>query len=258
MTNLLRLVADPLQSHPFVMKLNRHLTPSQMDLDSLREATECERLIRKKRDIMVEGYECRELYIVECGFAVAYKLLRTGKRQILNVVLPGEIIGLPGSFFDRSAYSVMSLTDMKLQVFKLKTLVDLCDRRPNLALSVLWLGAAQLAIYAEHISDIGRRTPLERVAHFLLEMRARLMAVGCATEKTFEMPLSQELIGDLLGLSAPHVNRMLQQLRSEHLITMSGHSITIEDVDQLQFLGQFQHSILKQVPISENHRRGLK
>jgi CRP-like cAMP-binding protein len=66
-------------------------------------------LIRKKRDIVVEGYECRELYMVERGFAIAYKLLRAGKRQVLNVVLPGEIIGLPGGFFDRSAYSVTSL-----------------------------------------------------------------------------------------------------------------------------------------------------
>jgi CRP-like cAMP-binding protein len=257
MTNSLRLVTDPLQSHPFVLMLNQHLTPSQMDIDCLREAIECERLIRKKRDIVVEGYECRELYIVERGFAIAYKLLRAGRRQVLNVVLPGEIIGLPGGFFDRSAYSVTSLTDMKLQVFKLKTLVDLCDQRPNLSLSLLWFSAHQLAIYAEHISDVGRRTPIERVAHFLLEIHARLIAVGCATEKTFEMPLSQELIGDLLGLSAPHVNRMLHQLRSEHLITMGGHSVTINDADQLQFLGQFQHLTLKRIPIPERRRHRL-
>ena len=128
-----------------------------------------------------------------------HKLLRTGKRQIPNVVLPGEIIGLPGSFFERFAYSVMSHTDMEVQVFKLNTLLDLCDRRPNLALSLLWLSAAQRAIYAEHISDVGHRTPLERLAHFLLEMHARLMAVGRATEKTFEMPLSQENHRESLG-----------------------------------------------------------
>ena len=251
------LVTVPLESHPFVVRLNRFLPSSGVDIDSLREVIERERLIRKKRDIIVEGYECAELYMVERGFAIAYKLLRTGKRQILDVVLPGEIIGLPGSFFERPAYSVMSLTDMKLQVLKLTTLVDLCDRRPGLALSMLWLSAHQLAISAEHISDVGRRTPLERMAHFLLELHARLLAVGCATARTFEMPLSQELIGDLLGLSAPHVNRVLHQLRSEHLITTGSHSVTLEDPDQLQLLGQFQLLKLKHIPIPERRRRGL-
>jgi CRP-like cAMP-binding protein len=66
---------------------------------------------------------------------------------------------------------------------------------------------------AAHIIDAGRREPLERLAHFLLEMLARLQAVGCASESSFEMPLSQKGIGDVVGLSAPHLNRMLAELR---------------------------------------------
>jgi len=249
MANSLRLTAGSLQNHSFSIVPNRHSNSCQMSIESFREASEGERFIRKKRDIILEGYECRELYMVERGFAIAYKLLRGGKRQILDVMLPGEIIGLPGSFFERSAYSVMSLTDMKLQVSELRTFVDLCDRQPKLALSMLWLSAHQLAIYAEHISDVGRRTPLERIAHFLLEMHARLEAVGCATEKTFDMPLSQDAMGDFLGLSGPHVNRMLRQLKAEHLITVQSNSITIEDADQLKRLGQFQQLTLRHIPI---------
>jgi CRP-like cAMP-binding protein len=67
-------------------------------------------------------------------------------------------------------------------------------------------------MYAEHLIDVGRRTALER-AHFLLEVLTRLQAIGLADERSYRMPLTQELIGDALGLSVPHVNRTLRRLR---------------------------------------------
>ena len=94
-------------------------------------------------------------------------------------------------------------------------------------------------MYAEHIIDAGRREPLERLAHFLLEMLTRLQAIGSASSNSFVMPLSQEGIGDVIGLSAPHVNRMLAELRRDGLIAMKGQEIGILDRAALQIMASF-------------------
>ena len=95
---------------------------------------------------------------------------------------------------------------------------------------------------AEHIIDAGRRWSSERLAHFLLEMLTRLQAVGSASEDSFVMPLSQEGIGDVIGLSAPHVNRMLAELKRNGSIVITGNELTILDRAALQILGEFHRT----------------
>ena len=99
----------------------------------------------------------------------------------------------------------------------------------------------------------GVESPLERIAHFLLEMHVRLQAVGHASENSFEIPLSQEGIGDAVGLSAPHVNRMLSELKSEGLIAMDGREFRILDRAALQILAEFDPSYLVP-PSTLSHR----
>ena len=167
---------------PFVARLRSFIDLSPPDLDSLRALIEAETTVKKRRDLVVDGYEYSKLCFVKDGFAARYKLLRNGKRQIVNFVLPGDVVGLPGSFLDRAAYSVIAVTDMKLQVCSLDAFVRLCYRRPKFGLALSWLAVQEGATYAEHIIDIGRRTPIERLAHFLLEIHSRLAMVGRAEE----------------------------------------------------------------------------
>src|SRR5690242_9531401 len=107
---------NALNQHPFVARLLQLVDLSAADLKSLDAIIDGELLIRKRRDLVVDGYEYRKLCFVKDGYAVRYKLLRNGKRQILNVVLPGDIIGLPGSFYERAVYSVTAITDLRMHV----------------------------------------------------------------------------------------------------------------------------------------------
>jgi CRP-like cAMP-binding protein len=111
-----------------------------------------------------------------------------------------------------------------------------------------WLAAQEAAIYAEHIVDLGRRTPLERLAHFLLEIHARLLAVGRAEKTSFDLPFSQEIMADVLGLSVPHLNRVMQQLRAEGLITSRARLLELTDMAGLQTLAQYQPLDLALIP----------
>ena len=227
-------------SHPLITRLRRYAPLSDADVASLQAAFERRLSLKKKRDVILEGYESHRLHVAVSGFAARYKLLANGKRQVLSIVLPGDIIGMPSAFFHSSLYSVTTLSDMTVDVLRLESFLGLCRKVPEFAIAMLWYGEHELAAYADHVVDVGRRSPLERLAHFVLEMHSRLRSAGCAAERSFDLPLSQEIIGDLVGLSAPHVNRMLHQLKAEHLISVDRRRVTIEDREGLQLLAQFE------------------
>jgi CRP-like cAMP-binding protein len=86
---------------------------------------------------------------------------------------------------------------------------------------------------------VGKQSPLERLADLLLQFHARLRAVGRASERSLDMPLSQDMIGDLLGLSAPHVNRMLRKLRADGMISMHRRHIEFLNPEALCRLAEF-------------------
>jgi CRP-like cAMP-binding protein len=251
MAILRKVAANSVKDHPFVIKLNHSIRLDDDDLTALARMLERKIVVKKTKDVIVEGYEYKALHIVEHGFAIRYKLLHNGKRQIVNVILPGDIIGFPACFYEYAVFSVTTIGKMDLHYVPLDESADVCLKRANIATALLWFAAREAAIYAEHVIDTGRREPLERIAHFLLEMLTRLQAVGCASENTFEIPLSREGIGDVVGLSAPHVNRMLAELKSEGLIAMNGHEVKILDMAALQVLGEFHPAYLTRTPIRE-------
>jgi CRP-like cAMP-binding protein len=238
-----------LAGHPFVSRLSLLMTLSTADLRSLELIIESERKVRKREDLVVVGYEYRNLCFLKDGYAIRYKLLRSGKRQILNVVLPGDVIGFPVSFFDRSIYSVVAVSDLTYNTCSLESYARLSYERPQFGLVLSWLAAQEAAIYAEHIVDLGRRRPLERLAHFLLELHARLLTVGRAEKTSFHLPFSQEVMADVLGLSTPHLNRMMQQLRAERLITSRARRIELTGMVALQTLAHYQPLVLAPIPM---------
>jgi CRP-like cAMP-binding protein len=236
-------------SEPFITRVQRFVDLTRSDLDRLFALIECEHHVKKRRELVLDGYVFGKLCFVKDGFAARYKLLRNGKRQIVNFLLPGDVIGLPSSFMDRATYSVIAVTDMTLRACALGAFVNLCCRGPKFALILSWLAAQETAVYAERIISIGRRTPTERLAHFLLELHSRLSAVGRADETSFEMPFTQEMMSDALGLSVPHLNRTLGQLRADGLIALDERRVVFADAHALGQLAQFQPVSPARIPM---------
>ena len=245
-------VVDPrtdLGRHPFVARLLSHVALSAADLKALEAIIDDEITARRRRDLVVDGYEYRKLCFVKDGYAVRYKLLRNGKRQILNVILPGDVVGVPGSFYDRAGYSVTVIADMTMNICALDAYVQLCYQRPQFGLVLSWIAVQEASTYAEHIIDVGRRTPIERLSHFLLELHSRLKAVGRAEPSSFTLPFSQEVMADALGLSLPHLNRMMQRLRAENLIADRERQVEFVDVEALQTLAHYQPLAMVPIPL---------
>jgi CRP-like cAMP-binding protein len=99
--------------------------------------------------------------------------------------------------------------------------------------------------------NLGRRSAVERVAHFLLELLTRLQAIGLAEARSYSMPMTQAAIGDLLGLSVAHVNRSFRQLRDDGLVTIDGRSIVIDDFEGLAAIAEFEKSYINRFRMND-------
>lgn len=251
-----RVAKNDGRDDPFVTRLRTCTELSAEDVASLDATIESEITVRKRRDLVLEGYAFSRLCFVLDGFAARYKVLRDGKRQIVDFILPGDVVGLPGSFLDRAANSVIAVSDMVLQVCPLAAFVELCWRRPQFALSFGWLAAQEAATYAEHIINVGRRTPVERLAHLLLEIHSRLRIVGRAAEGGFDLPFTQEMMSDALGLSVPHLNRTLARLRADDLIAVNERRVEFVDLEAVKQLAQFQPITPARIPLPGAPRNG--
>src|SRR6201997_4007614 len=231
---------------PLARKLAHFVALSSDEIAVLQDLQNARRNVRRHRDIVSEGRKYEVLYVLLEGFAIRCRVLRNGGRQVLNVALPGDFIGFPGCFFECALYSVSALTNTVLSAISHVRLVSLFETCPRLATKIFWSFACEAAMYTEHLIDLGRRSALERVAHFMLELLTRLKIIGLADERSFRMPLTQELIADALGLSVPHVNRTIRQLRDDELVSIEGSIVTIKDVEALSALADFDKSYLGQ------------
>jgi CRP-like cAMP-binding protein len=209
------------------------------------------RTVRPGHEIVSEGKQCTSAFLVTQGIAIRYRILRDGQRQILSFVLPGDFAGGRSCFFATALYSIKALTQMEISPIPLPKLIGLFDSHPRLATGLFRMFACEATILAEHLITIGRRTAHERIAHFLLELLIRLQLVGLADERSYRLPLTQEMIGDALGLSIPYVNRVLQQLRHDGLVTIKDQLVVIENIEELSALADSDQLYLKPLSIAE-------
>src|SRR5690349_11399395 len=236
---------------PFTQKLSQSIPLTASEISLLLKLQSGSRCFRRGQEIIVEGRAYRTLFIVMEGVAIRYRILRDGRRHVLSVVLPGDVAGVPGCLFESALYSVKTLTDLRVSPVPFARVMNLFHTHPQLAAKIFWSFSCEAAIYAEHLIAVGRRTALERVAHFLLELLTRLQAVRLADDRSFCLPLTQELIADALGLSIPYVNQVLRSLRDDELISIDGKRIVINDVEALSALVDFERNYLKPLSITD-------
>ncbi len=175
------------------------------------------------------GAPVREFHTLMRGWACSMCLLPGGERQVLEVFLPGQIMGLRELGFDRTQSALVALTEIEACPFPRASLVTLFKQSARLAELLFLLQTREQSMLTERIISVGRRPAAERLAHFVLEIKSRLGT----TDLIFEFPLRQELIGDALGLSSVHVSRTLSQLREDRLMCVSGGRVEILDLDGL-------------------------
>ena len=225
------------------------------DLFADTSAVEC------LRDIVAEGEVNKDLFLLAKGWAVRYKLLPNGRRQILSFLIPGDFFGLRSTLFDVADDSVQTLTECMVCRIPGEKFIQILHDRPRLGMAIVWSVLREHSVLAEHVVRLGRRSAYERVGHLLMELLRRLQLVRLAGEKDFELPLTQEILADTLGLSVVHVNRTLRRLRNQGLIRLNPRSrwIIIEDPERLAELADFGAGYLDQdTPPADNLIKAIK
>ncbi len=199
------------------------------------------RTVAAGADLYRQDEPSGELYTLLDGWVFLYQMLEDGRRQILDFALLGAFLGFQPNLHGPLAHSAQCLTDIAVCVFPRNNLFDLFRAYPELALRMAWITARDGALAREHLTNVGRRSARERVAHLLLELfhRVRRRARPSSADNRVALPLTQEHIGDALGLTTVHVNRTLRMLRESNLLEVRGGMLRILDPDALAKLAGF-------------------
>ncbi|MFW2828939.1 Crp/Fnr family transcriptional regulator [Sphingomonas sp. ID0503] len=228
----------------FIARLKLMTPLGIAELLALERLLQDRREFRAGQDIVKAGDRPDQLHIMLSGWACRYKLLGGGGRQIVALLLPGDPCDLDGVLVGRQDTSVATLTSVIVAVVSRDALLSVGRAHPRLADLLLWLTTLDNALMSERIASMGRRSARERVAHLFCELFVRLSSVGLQTSNAFALPFTQEVIGDTLGLTSVHVNRVLQALRKDGLIDLREHMLTVKDWPGLKAVAGFDPNYL--------------
>ncbi len=229
---------------PLLLKLQKHdqLSPDeQRVVEDLRSGVIS---FRPNDEIVREGDRPSFSSIVLNGWAGRVKTLPDGRRSILALHLSGDFVDLHSLLLRPMDHSVIALTACKIAKVPHDQLREVTERYPHLT-RLLWLDTlVDAAIHREWMVGLGRRAAAAHLAHLLCELFLRCQAVSLTRGMVFDFPLSQPVLADVLGLSAVHVNRSLQELRQERLLTLEAGRLEILDWERLADRAAFDPAYL--------------
>ncbi|WP_099868093.1 Crp/Fnr family transcriptional regulator [Pararhizobium haloflavum] len=218
---------------------------SQSDCDVLDRLSETNRTVFERGSSVVsEGEPVENWHVFYDGWAYHSKQLENGDRQIVGLVIPGDICGLNPAIVQRADHTVTALTRCEVSVIDRKTMKRTLETSSSIDRAMQVATFEIEAIQREWTTNVGHRNAVEGMAHLICEMHFRLRQAKVIDGDRFALPLTQQLIGDCLAISVVHANRTLSELRRLGLIAVSGGAIIILDLDGLYEAGHFDPSYL--------------
>jgi len=232
-------------NNPWVMKMEQFTAFTQSErarLDAI--ITFKQREFQAQEDVIADGAHSEYCHVLLTGLACRYKLLPDGERQIMAFLVPGDLCDAEIFILKKMDHAVGTLapsTTAMIHSSEMKTLL----RETSSISDALWWGTmTDLGVLRERIVDQGRRDSSERVAHLLYEMLVRYRVSGATSTNTIDFPITQADLADATGMTASHVNRVLQRFREDGTIELRKKTLTVTDPARLRSLGQFNPAYL--------------
>ncbi len=232
-------------ANPLTMKLEQFTTfdpEERQRLDQL--LTYPTETYPRGKTIIHEGEKVDDIHLVLTGLAARSKTLRSGERQFMALLVPGDLCDVEVFILEGMDHDISALTDTTCVLIPAKIIEGLLTESTKLTRALWWSTMSDSAILREWIVDHGSREGIERIAHLMCEMLIRYRVIGETTDNSFPFLLTQEELADATGMTPVHVNRMLQQLRTQGLIDLTGRVLTILDAKELQRVAQYDSSYL--------------
>jgi CRP-like cAMP-binding protein len=227
-------------------KLNQFAPLNRDELAALAELEARSRPVPAQTELAHERQTSHHAFVLQQGWACAYKLLPDGGRQVIDFRLPGDFMGLRSVLLRTADHNFATVTDSVVAEVSVQQMLDSFQQQPRLGAAILWAASRDEAMVVEHLVGIGRRSALVRTAHLLVELGLRLRLVGLGDENGYACPLNQYLLADALGLTAIHLNRVLRQLRERRLVTFRDGQVVFHDLPRLRQLAGHHGGYLDQ------------
>lgn len=217
---------------------------SDAERDALKGLAGHTRRYAAREDVIRQGDRTEHVNLLLEGFACRYKTLEDGRRQILSFFVPGDICDLNVFILERMDHSIGAMSPCLFGAIPRRLIDEVTQAHPRLTRALWWSTLVEEAIAREWLMNVGQRSAYERAAHLFCELYWRLRVVGLVRDGTFDFPVTQTELGDALGLSAVHVNRTMQELRRDGLISTQGRELTVLNLEDLEHAGMFDPSYL--------------
>lgn len=198
-----------------------------------------------RQDIVREGDRARECSVLLSGLACRYAMTPDGKRQITAFIVPGDVFDIQSFLLEVMDHSIASIAPSTVSMIPHEALNAITKESPRITRAVWKESLFEAAVFRQWIVNVGRRTAFQRIAHVMCEMYARHRQVGLVDGDTVVWPMTQSEVADATGLSVVHVNRSIQALRADGLITLAGGLLTIHNWNGLSRAGQFDGRYLQ-------------
>lgn len=229
-----------LERSKLVTKLSSFMELTESETACLADLQSKSTTVRRGRELVQQGEKGQVAYVLQSGWGCSYKTLSDGGRQVITFPIAGDCVGLRSVLLRTSDHSFSALTNAMVSRVEFPRMMKLFNEFPRLGTAILWATSRDEAITVDHLASVGRRTAIERTAHFFLELWDRLRLVGLADETEFHCPLNQYELADALGLSAIHVNRVLRELREVKLLTFNAQRVVFLDMPECRLLAGYE------------------
>jgi CRP/FNR family transcriptional regulator len=210
------------------------LTPEAITRLSLWK--ENRRVGRRLDTIRREGDPVGHVYFLIGGWVSSSLLMSDGRRQIVKIHLPGDMLGFPSLALEKAGETLDALTDIEFCAIPAVEIGQLFEQYPAVAAGLFLSAQKERVALMQELSWVGSSSSLGRLAAFLLDLYHRLDAAGMVTNQGFDWPLTQTHLGELLGMTAIHTNRMFRQLDKTGYIAREGRHIRVIDMHGLRSL----------------------
>ena len=231
-------------SNAFLLRLMHAAELGDQEIAALEELCRQPKDIGAKKYLSRDGDEMVSFPVILSGWAARYQILRNGARQITRLLLPGDAYYFDSSPNGIAIEEVITLSPCKIVNILHSDMRRVIERFPAVGEALRNYGCMENAVLSSWVVNVGRRDALERMAHLICESHYRLSLVDPKQGQTMCFPLTQDDLADVLGLTPVHINRKLQQLRQEQLITLRSKQLTILDLRTLQQVAGFDSAYL--------------
>ncbi len=227
------------RSDPLLHRLLHYVDLTAAEQEVLSSLQSERRRVKAGDRVVVETRDSEELFVLQSGWLYSSTLLGGGARQILRIHHPGDIVNLSCLAWSRVAATITAATEAEVSPFPREALGEIFAQHPRLAALLFGISTMENVALSDRLKSLGRTDGRARIATLLLELLSRQEITEDDGSGAIDLFLSQAEIGDAVGLTKVHVNRLLREMTETGLIQREGRHVHVPEKDALVRISGF-------------------